>query len=80
MSWSKLFCGGFFGSDECLCFVKVGNYPSTEVKHSILNLVAWFCEKLVCVCVCEMIECHVVVFDIVNTPYLYVDLLLDNGN
>lgn len=51
VSWSKLFCGGFFGSDECLCFVKVGNYPSTEVKHSILYLVAWFCEKLVCVCV-----------------------------
>lgn len=31
-------------------------------------------------CVCVMIECHDVFFDIVNTPYLYVDLLLDNGN
>ena len=52
MSWSKLFCGGFFGSDECLCFVNVGNYPSTEVEHCILDLVSWFCKKLVCVCVC----------------------------
>ena len=68
-------------------FCKVGNYPSSAAKHCIMDLVAWFCEKLVrgvcvcvCVCVCEMIECHVVVFSIVNTPYLYVDLLLDNGN
>jgi hypothetical protein len=30
------------------------------------------------VCVCD--DCHVMVFDIVNTSYLYVDLLLDNGN
>ena len=74
----------FFGCDECLCFVKVGNYPSTDVKHCIMNLVAWFCEKLVlCVCVCvvcEVIECSNVVFDIVNTPYFYVYFLLDNGN
>ena len=36
-------------------FCKVGNYPSSAAKHCIMDLVAWFCEKLVrgvCVCVC----------------------------